>query len=136
MYVLSLHFTIPECGSVDEVLSSLPSKLRSDCTTCVAFLHPLREKTIRVMCILPVVPSAITLAELAAAQPLPLRGEIHVSQPTASIVAVTDNEKIVDELRSVLQSVGLGEVILVNQSPFVGYALHEKAAQLMCKQLL
>ncbi|RYH28498.1 hypothetical protein EON65_11950 [archaeon] len=121
---LSLDFAVSDERTIDEVVSALPLQLREHSTTCVAFPHPLRANTVRVMCVLALVPSTATLTDLAGLHPL--RGEIHIHErPNNEIqgAAVVGEE----EVREVLTQLGLSAVILVNVSSSSGYILHDKA---------
>eukprot|EP01031_Cornospumella_fuschlensis_P039901 gene39901-48588_t len=73
---LSMDFTIPNERTIDEVVAAVPEQLREQSTSCVAFPHPLRTSTVRVMCVMSFIPSLSTFTELASMQIL--RGEMHI----------------------------------------------------------
>jgi hypothetical protein len=146
---LSLDFTLSSFGgSADAVVAALPDELRGQTTSCMAFPHPLREDTLRVMIVLSQLPTAETISALAALHPC--RGEIHITNPavvvpgaSAEPLASAEGESTQEtskqqqqqegELRAALQQAGLGEVVLVNVSAYSGYALHARAADLVCE---
>jgi hypothetical protein len=105
------------------VAASLPSAFREHCTTCVAFAHPLRAATTRVMCVLPALPPPPLLAALAAAL-RPCRGEAHI---TACCEA--NQADAVAAARAALCAAGL-HAVTVNATESAGYALHTRAADL------
>jgi hypothetical protein len=84
----------------------------------VSFLHPLRPGVARVMCIIPCVPPAATLAGLLALEPI--RGEAFVT---------SGGEAAAEAWRSALVEAGLG-LVSVNATEAVGHVLHDKAAEL------
>jgi hypothetical protein len=112
---LSLDVAGGDDAASAAVAAALPSAFREHCTTCVAFAHPLRPHTTRLMCVLPSLPPLPVLACLAALEPA--RGEAHV----------TSGEEAAGVVRAALVAVGLGAVI-VNASESVGYILHAQAA--------
>jgi hypothetical protein len=158
---LSLDFALSSFGgSAEATVAALPEELRVQCTSCVAFPHPLREDTLRVMIVLSQLPSVETLGALAALRPC--RGEIHltsagtctdtgtgtaVSAAAIGAIGVAEgpgNEREHsqqtscrlqqdEEMRVALQASGLGDVVLVGVSACAGYALHSRAAELVCE---
>jgi hypothetical protein len=126
---LSLDFTLSEhCSSVDEAVATLPKDFKTECISCVAFSHPLRENTVRLMCVLPHVPSVEALGSLASVRPA--RGEVYVTPCAPG----ESTDSTVEDFRAMLQQVGLSEVILVlSKSAVAGYVLHEKVCELICK---
>lgn len=142
---LSLDFS-SNISSIDEssdmivasVSSRIPASFKAECTSCVSFLHALRERTVRVMCVLPQLPSTAALSELVAVLQ-PVRGEAHITvNKTSDYTDATDDRgpdavrSLVEQLQSMLLQVGLGDTIAVNKSAYSGYALHTKASQLNC----
>jgi hypothetical protein len=146
---LSLDFALSSFGgSAEAVVAALPEELRVHCTSCVAFPHPAREDTLRVMIVLSQLPSAQTLSALAAVRPC--RGEVHITGVSGTAATgdtvdsgPSDAEREhahqtschlqQEELRAALESAGLGDVVLVNVSASAGYALHARAAELLCE---
>lgn len=117
---LFMSLDVTDMGPED-VVSRVPSDFRDHCTTFVAFTHPLRAGTTRIMCVLPSLPSLPILTGLAALQLA--RGEVHM-----------DNEDSVQCVRDALDSAGMG-FVTVNASEKVGYALHEQAADIRSKDM-
>ena len=123
---LTLDLTSPGT-SIDEeeacelILQSLPSELRSCCTTCVALTHPLRSNCVRVMLVSPVLPPVHVLAALGKLQLE--RGEVHVH---------TNNNALQEAaLKSFLEA-GL-HMVAVYGSEQAGFILHDLAASLSPK---
>jgi hypothetical protein len=103
------------------VAAALPSSFLSLCTTCVAFPHCLRPRTIRILAVLPALPSPTVVAELLAAVAV-ARGEMHVAGATGA-----ENERI---RRMVTEAGPGGDLILINVSECSGYVLHQRAAEI------
>ncbi|KAI5457709.1 hypothetical protein BGZ63DRAFT_393555 [Mariannaea sp. PMI_226] len=99
-------------GSVDSVASSLPRSLREASTTCVAFAHPLQKDRIRVLVVLPELPSIEALQVLSGA--LVDRVEVHCQ------------EKHVEVIGQMIMSLQLNDFVAIRATQS-GYALHEKA---------
>lgn len=108
--------------SAEAVVSNLQPGFEEYCTTLVVFVHPLRVKCIRVMCVLPSLPPQPILARLAALQPV--RGEAHMN---------TNGD--VESLRNGLAACGLS-LVTVNDTESVGYVLHAQASDLREKTML
>jgi hypothetical protein len=108
-------------GAAAAVAAAIPDGLKACATTLLAFAHPMREHTVRVMCVLPALPPPADLAGLAALRPV--RGEAHM--PGA------DGAQL-DDARTALAEAGLG-LLAVNATDSAGYALHPRAAELECK---
>lgn len=103
-------------GSAEEISRGLPATLRNGSTTCVAFNHPLRKGRVRVVCILPELPSLEMLQAISA---LPLRGiEMHCDESDRSEV----------ESRIVLAKVGAYCAVKAKQA---GYLLHNRARDVL-----
>lgn len=111
------------CAAAAAVASSLPSSLTDLCSTFVAFAHPLRPGTTRLLCVLPCLPPAPALEALAALRPA--RGEAHVTG--------TGVEAAVEAARAAMSQAGLG-MVTVNASDCVGYVLHERAPEVHSKE--
>lgn len=99
---------------------ALPTELTLHCTTAVLFAHPLRPGTLRLLLVLvlPLQSSTSLLAPLAALHPA--RGEAHVTR---------GDEAAIERVRASLIESGL-EAVTLNGGEFVGYALHERVAEL------
>jgi len=123
---LTLDLTSPGT-SIDEeeacelILQSLPSALRSCCTTCVALTHPLRSNCVRVMLVLPVLPPVHVLAALATLQLE--RGEVHVH---------ANNNTLQEAAHKSFLEAGL-PMVAVYASEQAGFILHDLAASLSPK---
>ena len=103
------------------VAAALPASFLSLCTTCVAFPHCLRPRTIRILAVLPALPLPAVVAELLATVAV-ARGEMHVAGATAA-----ENEHI---RRMVADAGPGGDRIRINVSESSGYVLHRKAAEI------
>lgn len=99
-------------GSVDDVMEKLPLGLRENSTTCVGFVHPFQEERVRIICILPQLPTGDMLTGLSQA-PLK-RVEAHCQ------------EKDMESLRQMVAGANL-DGLMVLRSTESGYAIHEKA---------
>jgi hypothetical protein len=94
---------------------AFPAALIEECTTFVAFQHPLRPDTVRILLVIPALtPQALSGLALVRA----VRGEAHTSEANA------------DQVKAAFTGVGLGHSIVVNQTEAVGYILHEKATEI------
>ena len=103
------------------VAAVLPSSFLSLCTTCIAFPHCLRPRTIRILAVLPALPPPAVVAELLAAVTV-ARGEMHVAGATEA-----ENEHI---RRMVADAGPGGDRIRINVSECSGYVLHQRAAEI------
>lgn len=117
--ILSLDVAVDLAAqdAVEAVAAKIPAGLRDRCTTCVAFLHPLRLKTVRILCILSSLPEQSVFRDFAALRPL--RGEVYCEEAVREAVRVT------------LEEAGLGLVSSLNAADFVGYLIHERAPDLV-----
>lgn len=108
----SVLLSIDISGTADEIAQMLPSKLREECTTCIAFAHPMRPGAVRVLCVLSTPPKAHTLAGLST---LSLMGiEVHCDEVHCPRMA------------EMLRLASLDGNCVVNGIQ-AGYVLHEKA---------
>lgn len=99
-------------GSVDDVVEKLPLGLRQYSTTCIGFAHPLQRDGVRIICILPGLPTGEMLKGLSNA---PLKGvEAHCQQ------------KDMESLGQMMTLASLDELIMLRATES-GYAIHEKA---------
>eukprot|EP00697_Spironema_sp_BW2_P018104 gnl/Spiro4/9984_TR5309_c0_g1_i1.p1 gnl/Spiro4/9984_TR5309_c0_g1~~gnl/Spiro4/9984_TR5309_c0_g1_i1.p1 ORF type:complete len:371 (-),score=91.93 gnl/Spiro4/9984_TR5309_c0_g1_i1:43-1122(-) len=109
--------------TTNDITARIPDAFREQCTTCVAFSHPLRAGTIRLMCVLPSLPPQPLLAVLAAVLQ-PVRGAAH---------SRTRDPAAVERIRSALAAAGLGVVAVSGDSGdgcAVGHILHSRAPDL------
>ncbi|KAL6054000.1 ABM domain-containing protein [Balamuthia mandrillaris] len=111
-----LSVDVDSCSPEEAMTRLQPSGIRDYCTTIVAFSHPLRPSTSRIMCVLPSLPPQPVLDGFAN-ELRPARGEVHMN----------GDEDTVESARKALASSGL-EFVFVNAGMSVGYVLHERVA--------
>lgn len=113
---LSLDLRLDDHYQTD-LISTLPTPFKNNCTTCVSFTHPFDDSIIRLICVLPVLSTSL-LSGVSIALKTIIRGEAHS----------TGNSNT-DKITSLLLQSGLG-IVSVNSTFSVGYVLHDLASQL------
>lgn len=142
----SLDISLPaDAVSESPLLISPPSGPLEQlgCTSFVAFKHPLRPDTARIMFVLAhpdvekdgnsgIISSAL-LEVFTALSPI-LRGEIHVQgMPNQSPEPTAEKNAAIEILSAAARSAGLDSVIYINKTVCSGYSLHELASNLCVK---
>ncbi|KAI9002543.1 hypothetical protein DFJ74DRAFT_695989 [Hyaloraphidium curvatum] len=112
----SVFLSLDFAGTAEAVAASLPPAFVNGCTTLVAFQHPLREDTARVMCVLAALPPAEVIGAVAALKPV--RGQSHVT---------SGGEEAAAKTRQAFKAAGLD--VPVNNGKWTGYVLHQLSDQ-------
>ncbi|KAJ3316300.1 hypothetical protein HDU76_001907 [Blyttiomyces sp. JEL0837] len=116
---LAIFLSINFAGNDATTLAaSLPTALKTMATLCVTFPHPLRENTVRLMCVVPSIPSSTVLTDLAKLGPF--KGEAHVTN---------GGDEGAKTVRAAFEAAGLKELISVNATDAVGFVLHSRATE-------
>lgn len=106
-----------------EVVGKVPKDVFGNCTTLLAYPHPLRANSVRLACAMPA-ESVHLLSELLSSVN-PSAGEIHSAAGEAA-----------SKLQEAVAAAGFANVVTVNATSAVGYVLHQRASDLhTCQQL-